>query len=506
MSKLSVDKLINKEFKPYELYSVDDIFKIFANHYNIGVNKFKFFNYDKKEVSNKLSKIALNGKNATNINIISFNGDIVSKLFIQIKNEIELIDKKEKITKEEYLILVNKNKERIAKIIKNCKFKSGFLIDESDILEIISAIFPSGAGYYFYDGGKETISNILKNNINSSYDKKRNKFIISEKDIFELIDILYGTIELQKESYYTINDVIERLKYPARLENYYLRAPWIYYSNNMWIKYDKTHIQKIIMGDYTVDQEFTKIGDWRIYGPDSKYKDNNGIHRIMNDREIRDDYGYNSGKEKYLMNATYCRHLLIELENRKSKVGYKFSLLDLEKNLSNFSKKEIVDYSNKFLKEINGYYKEEIQSIIKDNNNKINYYNALINDINECERMGVLSKIDKVSELKKKIDKLQKIKFKNQNSDNIITGIKDLIKNNNLDKGDIKKCAKRLYNKQIKNYKNVDKIARKSYQIQGECNKIVEEINKEILEIRSILNEKDLRIFEDIGINILIEE
>lgn len=506
MSKLPVDKLINKEFKSYELYSVDDIFKIFANHYNIGVNKFKFFNYDKKEVSNKLSKIALNGKNATNINIISFNGGIVSQLFIQIKNEIELIDKKEKITKKEYEKLVDENAEKIAKIINNYKFKSKFLIDESDISEILSAIFPREAGYYFYDGGKETISNILQNNINSSYDKKRNKFIISEKDILELIGILYGTIELQKESYYTINDVIERLKYPAKLENYYLGAPWIYYSNNMWIKYDKTHIQKIIKGDYTGDQEFFKTGDWRIYGSDSKYKDNNGIHRIMNDREIRDDYGYNSGQEKYLMNATYCKYLLIELENRKSKVRYKFSLSDLEKKLSNFSKKEIVDYSNKFLKEINEYYKEEIQSIIKDNNNKINYYNALINDINECERMGVLSKIDKVSELKKKIDKLQKIKFKNQNLDGIITGIKDVIKNDNSDSGDIKKCAKRLYNNQIKNYENIQKIARKSYQLQGECNKIVEEINKEILRISITLNEKDLGILKLLFNDILIKE
>ena len=117
-----------------------------------------------------------------------------------------------------------------------------------------------------------------------------------------------------------------------------------------------------------------------------------------------------------------------------------------------------------------------------------------------------MPKIDKVNELKKLVSKLQKIKYKNQDLDNLIDGIKELIKSEKDKNKYIKTCSKRLYNNQIKLDKNFQKTKKKSYQLQVECNKIVEEINNEILKVSATLNENDLGILKLLFDDVLIQE
>lgn len=510
MMKLPINTLIHKEFYVDKFYSVDDIFKIFANHYGIELEEFKFLNRDKQEISDILNGIFLDNESLGNIK--KENGRVIVnkigiwKLFLKVNKEIELSDKKIKLTKKEFEKLVDKNKENIMKIINKYKIKNNFLIDETDVVTILSAIFSKEIGYYFDDGGKDNITNILKNKVNSKFITKYNKFIISKEAMIKLIDKLYDIIELQKEKFYSIRDVLERLNYPARLESYYLDEPWIYHDDNMWIKYDKTHIQDIIREDYIGEKEFFKIGNWRIYGSDEEYKDSEGRHTIKTFLRRPEGYKENAGVLEYLMNATYCRYLIIELEKRKLEGGYKYSLSNIEYKLTNLPKETIINYSEKILKEFDEYYKGKTRSIIRDNQNRINNYVSIIDNTKKLKSLGILPKIDKVNELKKLVSKLQKIKYKNQDLDNLIDGIKELIKSENDKTKYIKNCAKRLYNNQIKLEKNFRKISRKSCQLQGECNKIVEEINKEILRISTTLNKKDLGILELLFDDVLIQE
>lgn len=510
MMKLPINTLIHKEFYVDKFYSVDDIFKIFANHYGIELEEFKFLNRDKQEISKILEKMFLADERYGYIKkdnkYIVVNRIGLWNLFLKVSSEIELSDKKTKITREEYKKIINRNYKNIAKIINNYKYKDKFLIDENDVVEILSIIFSKEIGYYFNDGGKDNITNVLQNKVDSKFSKEYSKFIISNKIILKLIDKLYDIIELQKESYYTINDVLERLNYPVRLENYYLDKPWIYHDDNIWIKYDKTHIQNIIKEDYTGEKEFFKVGDWRIYGPDEEYKDSEGRHTIKTFLRRPEGYKENAGVLEYLMNATYCRYLIIELEKRKLEGGYKYSLSNIEYKLTNLPKETIINYSEKILKELDEYYKEKTRSIIRDNQNRINNYVSIIDNTKKLKSLGILPKIDKVNELKKLVSKLQKIKYKNQDLDNLIDGIKELIKSENDKTKYIKNCVKRLYNNQIKLEKNFKKISRKSCQLQGECNKIVEEINKEILRISTTLNKKDLGILELLFSDVLIQE
>ena len=206
------------------------------------------------------------------------------------------------------------------------------------------------------------------------------------------------------------------------------------------------------------------------------------------------------------MNATYCRYLIIELEKRKLEGGYKYSLSNIEYKLTNLPKETIINYSEKILKELDEYYKEKTRSIIRDNQNRINNYVSIIDNTKKLKSLGILPKIDKVNELKKLVSKLQKIKYKNQDLDNLIDGIKELIKSEKDKNKYIKTCSKRLYNNQIKLDKNFQKTKKKSYQLQVECNKIVEEINNEILKVSATLNENDLGILKLLFDDVLIQE
>ena len=501
MDKLPINILIKEEFKVDKFYNVDDIFRIFASHYNIELEEFKFLNRDKQQVSNILNKMHKDIGDCVlcikkDNNKIVVNSVSIWNLFLKISDEIELSDKKVKITKEEYQKLINENNKRIAEIINSYKDKDGFLIDETDVTKILSAIFPQELGYYFYDGGKDNITNILQNKVVSRYNENNNKFIISKNNMLELIYKLYDFIELQKEKYYTISDVLERLKYPARLENYYLNEPWIYYDDNKWVNYDKTHIQKIIKKDYTGEKEFFKIGDWRIYGSDEEYKDSEGKYRITKFLKRPEGYSENPGVLKYLMNSTYCQYLISEIEQRKLANKYKYSLSDIEGKLNNISKDGVEQYAVEFLKELDRYYKTELKSLIKDNDIRIKYYLYIIDTIKKCRKWKLLPNIDKINELKKITLKLEKIQYKNQDLDNIINEIKELVQAVESKDEYVRKCARKLYNKQINVYNHISKVTEKSYKLQGEGNKITEKIKEEILKIKETLTEEQQNILE----------
>ncbi|MGX7112804.1 hypothetical protein [Gemella cuniculi] len=56
--------------------------------------------------------------------------------------------------------------------------------------------------------------------------------------------------------------------------------------------------------------------------------------------------------------------------------------------------------------------------------------------------------------------------------------IKTILEENNKDY--VKRISKKLYNKQIRNNENLEKFKRKSYELQGECNRIVEAIKNNL--------------------------
>ena len=89
--KLPINTLIHKEFYVDKFYSVDDIFKIFANHYGIELEEFKFLNRDKQEISDILNGIFLDNESPGYIK--KENGRVVVnkigiwKLFLKVNKE-----------------------------------------------------------------------------------------------------------------------------------------------------------------------------------------------------------------------------------------------------------------------------------------------------------------------------------------------------------------------------------------------------------------------------------
>ena len=92
--------------------------------------------------------------------------------------------------------------------------------------------------------------------------------------------------------------------------------------------------------------------------------------------------------------------------------------------------------------------------------------------------------------------KLEKIQYKNQDLDNIINKIKELVRAVESKDEYVRKCAKKLYNKQINVYTHISKVTKKSYKLQGEGNKITEEIKEEILKIKETLTKEQQNILE----------
>lgn len=502
MVKLSIKKVILDLFEENQYYELKVVFNMFAQYYKINIKQFTFVGYNYNQVvdiakDNNIGKIKNN-------NVLLLKKDIW-ELFLNIFDRIELNDKREKLSKEKYQDVFNNNIKNLSKVLmSSVKDKSRINIDIVILQKILDEIFSKNLGYIYNDGGKENLENFLKF-YSAGFNEKKNKFIIEVGNIENIINESYKYIEVWKEKYYSISDIKKRLNYPANIDNYYINSSGIYHSKNKWIDYSTSGIQEIVRKDYEGESEFFKIGNWKIYGSDEQYKDAKGKHKIPVERslEIRPKgHKINKGKLQYLMNSTYCRYLLLELEQRILHENYKYPLTELRDTIRTLSIKEIINYSSGILIELNNQYEENIKDIIRDNNNKVQNYEYIIKTIKEYRKHNTLRKLEGYTKLKTSINKLKTIKYKAPMND-ILTNIETILGNN--DKDYVTKISKKLYNKQIRNNKNEEKFRNNSYKLQGECSRLVEVIKKNLQQHRKTLTQDKLNVFDFI-FNDIIQE
>lgn len=422
---LTVNEVIQNEFKSKHSYALREVFNIFSQIYNISKAEFKFIGYGYDEII----EILEDGKIGEKSNDEFFlKREDIWNLFLCIADKIELNSQEEKI---ECIKLIKKNKKSM-KLLKDSKEGTRLLID------------------------------VKKN-----------------------------------EAFYTIKDLEKRLTYPADLNNYYIDDPIIYYCEKEWIKFSSSQIKEIIKKDYEGTFEFFKYGNWKIYGPDEEFKNRYGKHSIplKNSNKIRPEgYCINKGKLQYLMNSTYCRYLIYELEHRLLKPNYKFSVKELEEEINKLSKEKIIDYSKNILCELNSSYIEDINKIRNDNKRKLQEYKHVLELIKKGKQDKIIENVDGYLDLESLINKLEMIEYKNTSRD-ILKNIKTLLEEDS--RGYSTKIAKKLYNKQATYNENLRELKKEAYELQGECSKKVKKIYNNLIDIRkSIKDEAKLRNFD----------
>lgn len=422
---LTVNEVIQNEFKSKHSYALREVFNIFSQIYNISKAEFKFIGYGYDEII----EILEDGKIGEKSNDEFFlKREDIWNLFLCIADKIELNSQEEKI---ECIKLIKKNKKSM-KLLKDSKEGTKLLID------------------------------VKKN-----------------------------------EAFYTIKDLEKRLTYPADLNNYYIDAPIIYYCEKEWIKFSSSQIKEIIKKDYEGTFEFFKYGNWKIYGSDEEFKNRYGKHSIplKNSNKIRPEgYCINKGKLQYLMNSTYCRYLIYELEHRLLKPNYKFSVKELEEEINKLSKEKIIDYSKNILCELNNSYIEDMNKIRSDNKRKLQEYKYVLELIKKGKRDKIIKNVDGYLDLKTLINKLEMIEYKDSSRD-ILKNIKTLLEEDSREYST--KIAKKLYNKQATYNENLRELKKESYKLQGECSKKVKKIYNNLIDIRkSIKDEAKLSNFD----------
>lgn len=422
---LTVNEVIQNEFKSKHSYALREVFNIFSQIYNISKAEFKFIGYGYDEII----EILEDGKIGEKSNDEFFlKREDIWNLFLCIADKIELNSQEEKI---ECIKLIKKNKKSM-KLLKDSKEGTRLLID------------------------------VKKN-----------------------------------EAFYTIKDLEKRLTYPADLNNYYIDDPIIYYCEKEWIKFSSSQIKEIIKKDYEGTFEFFKYGNWKIYGPDEEFKNRYGKHSIplKNSNKIRPEgYCINKGKLQYLMNSTYCRYLIYELEHRLLKPNYKFSVKELEEEINKLSKEKIIDYSKNILCELNNSYIEDMNKIRSDNKRKLQEYKYVLELIKKGKRDKIIKNVDGYLDLKTLINKLEMIEYKDSSRD-ILKNIKTLLEEDSREYST--KIAKKLYNKQATYNENLRELRKESYELQGECSKKVKKIYNNLIDIRkSIKDEAKLSNFD----------
>lgn len=422
---LTVNEVIQNEFKSKHSYALREVFNIFSQIYNISKAEFKFIGYGYDEII----EILEDGKIGEKSNDEFFlKREDIWNLFLCIADKIELNSQEEKI---ECIKLIKKNKKSM-KLLKDSKEGTRLLID------------------------------VKKN-----------------------------------EAFYTIKDLEKRLTYPADLNNYYIDDPIIYYCEKEWIKFSSSQIKEIIKKDYEGTFEFFKYGNWKIYGPDEEFKNRYGKHSIplKNSNKIRPEgYCINKGKLQYLMNSTYCRYLIYELEHRLLKPNYKFSVKELEEEINKLSKEKIIDYSKNILCELNNSYIEDMNKIRSDNKRKLQEYKYVLELIKKGKRDKIIKNVDGYLDLKTLINKLEMIEYKDSSRD-ILKNIKTLLEEDSREYST--KIAKKLYNKQATYNENLRELKKESYELQGECSKKVKKIYNNLIDIRkSIKDEAKLSNFD----------
>lgn len=492
MDKLSIKEVISYKFEDNRYYTLNDIIKIFSQYYNIDVEEFKLVGYSYKEVIDIVNNNHHIKMNSNGDFIFSKYG--IWELFLNLFSKIELNDEKIEISSKIYERWFNRNANTIVKIFEPRKKGSKLLLDDLIIEKVLLKMFPKELDYN-YSYRKEIILNILEK-YGLDYEEKDNKFILDMENLPKFLKELMSNIELTITRYYSINDIQKRLQYPANLNNYYIDSPLIYYCEEKWIDYSKSRIQEIIMEDYDGIVEFYKGKNWKIYGPDERFKNELGKWSIPIEcsSEIRPEgYSINKGKLQYLMNSTYCKYLILELERRILRVNYKYSLSELEGAISKLSKVKILDYSSKILVDINKYYIENIESILDSNKERIKECRHVIEEIQKYRKQNTLRALEVYKELKTAVNKLERIKYSIPTED-ILTNINDILKKDK--KNNSINIARKLYKKQIRNDENFEKFRLKSYSLQGECSRIVEEIKENLLEFRKSLKQKKLIQFD----------
>lgn len=422
---LTVNEVIQNEFKSKHSYALREVFNIFSQIYNISKAEFKFIGYGYDEII----EILEDGKIGEKSNDEFFlKREDIWNLFLCIADKIELNSQEEKI---ECIKLIKKNKKSM-KLLKDSKEGTKLLID------------------------------VKKN-----------------------------------EAFYTIKDLEKRLTYPADLNNYYIDDPIIYYCEKEWIKFSSSQIKEIIKKDYEGTFEFFKYGNWKIYGSDEEFKNRYGKHSIplKNSNKIRPEgYCINKGKLQYLMNSTYCRYLIYELEHRLLKPNYKFSVKELEEEINKLSKEKIIDYSKNILCELNNSYIEDMNKIRSDNKRKLQEYKYVLELIKKGKRDKIIKNVDGYLDLKTLINKLEMIEYKDSSRD-ILKNIKTLLEEDSREYST--KIAKKLYNKQATYNENLRELKKESYKLQGECSKKVKKIYNNLIDIRkSIKDEAKLSNFD----------
>lgn len=420
----------------------------------------------------------------------------------------------------------------VKEVIRN-EFKSKHSYALREVFNIFSQIYNiSKAEFKFIGYGYDEIIEILEDG--KIGEKSNDEFFLKREDIWNLFLCIADKIELnsqeekieciklikknkksmkllkdskegtrllidvkKNEAFYTIKDLEKRLTYPADLNNYYIDDPIIYYCEKEWIKFSSSQIKEIIKKDYEGTFEFFKYGNWKIYGPDEEFKNRYGKHSIplKNSNKIRPEgYCINKGKLQYLMNSTYCRYLIYELEHRLLKPNYKFSVKELEEEINKLSKEKIIDYSKNILCELNNSYIEDMNKIRSDNKRKLQEYKYVLELIKKGKRDKIIKNVDGYLDLKTLINKLEMIEYKDSSRD-ILKNIKTLLEEDSREYST--KIAKKLYNKQATYNENLRELKKESYELQGECSKKVKKIYNNLIDIRkSIKDEAKLSNFD----------
>jgi len=318
-----------------------------------------------------------------------------------------------------------------------------------------------------------------------------NYYIMNKKFIFDLLDEVQGKIELQKNVFYPVRYVLNRLEYPVHLDKYYFDGPWS--------DFDKTYIQRIIKNDYSGIDEFSKQYDgWKIYGSDENYKDVDGKINLGSKASPRPK-GYEkryAGLPKYLMNWEYVKNLACELEKRKFTSNHKLSLKEIRIALYNLNRDEIVKFANDFLNESQQYYLLEIKKLDVEKSNRTNQYNSMIQRIKDCISYGYFQQFVEMNELRKQVSALNSMKRFKLNFQTVLKKVVERVDGDFLsDEECWELVAKSLYNKQNKVEKDFKNYRQTVFESISECAKCERKVLIILQVIKQQLSGQQLDIF-----------
>lgn len=319
-----------------------------------------------------------------------------------------------------------------------------------------------------------------------------NTYFMNKVFIFDLLDEIQSRIEFQKDVFYPVKYVLKRLEYPVHLDKHYFDEPW---SN-----FDKTYIQRIIKDDYDGVKEFLKSYDgWVIYGSDEKYKDPTGKHDLSSSNFEPRPKGYekpNAGMLEYLMNWEYVKNLVYELERRKFVSKHKLSINEIESELSNFNRTEILEFANDFLIGNQQYYFQELEKIDVEKSNRTAQYKSLLQRIEDCVSYGYFEHFIELDELSQQVEELNLMKIFKLCYQTVLKNVTERVDEVFLSDEECQKLvAKSLYYKQNKYEKDFKAYRKIVFEAIGECAKCEHKILMILKEIKQALSGKKLDIF-----------